>query len=241
MDLSLPALKVSELRVETFPSWAVAKARGKAPIFDFCICTCSCGASAASQSTIMGSVFKDFLLDRAGLNNVVLHTLFVRQALPKLGQSTERKAPASVKGRCETFCDTFALSHPSHHRTLPPCLVQVHAFCHSGRDAKKLCLYESQRWEMAVPPNGIELLHEEIKVESFGSNTGCIACFLAIICLLCSTFSSQESMHPPLLWAMKQRLQQVDWSVNRMADHVYVADSAGPRAHQDETRSSTKG
>ncbi len=237
MDSSLPVLKIPELRVETFPSCAVAKARGKVPIFDFCTCTCSCGASAAYESTMMGSVFKDFLLDRAGLNNVVLHTLFVRQALPKLGQSAELKAPASVKARCETFFDTFALSHTSHRRTLPPCLVQVHASCHSGRDAKKLCLYESQRWEMAAPPNGIELLHEKIKVESFGSSTGCNACFLAIICFLC-TFSGQESMHPPLLWAMKRRLQQVDWS--GIADYVYVADSAGPRAHKDPTRPSTR-
>ena len=57
-----------------------------------------------------------------------------------------------------------------------------------------------------------------------------------------SQLSIQANMHPPLLWAMKRRLKQVDWTVTCIAGFIDVAasDHAQARAHQNLSRPLTQ-
>ena len=60
----------------------------------------------------MHLVLKDFLLDRAGLNNVVLFMLTVHQALPKLHGSEPKTT--NVSERCRSSYGISAFGHSSN-------------------------------------------------------------------------------------------------------------------------------
>ena len=71
------------------------------------------------EFALRGFVFNGFLLDRAELNNVVLHMLFVHQTFPMLQQRSEPKARTSLKIRCQSSCDNVPFAHRSNHGILP--------------------------------------------------------------------------------------------------------------------------
>ena len=182
----------------------------------------------------MGCVFKDFLFDRAGSNNVVLHTFFVHRALPELWQSI----PASAKVKCQRFCNSFAFVHRSNYG-VPPYTVQIHVSCHSGRlaewDTQKFVQKPTLADDSACKRNSASTRKMLEQVQS--KHLRARKCVQKLDRE--SQLSIQANVHPPLLWAMKRRLKQVDWTVTCMIiSYIYVAasDHAQARAHQNLSR-----
>ena len=166
----------------------------------------------------------------------MLHTFFVHGALPEW-----QSIPASAKVKCQSFCNSFAFVHRSNYG-VPPSTVQIHVSCHSGRLAK----WDTQKFvqkprladDSACTRNSASTRKMLEQVQS--KHLRARKCVRKLDRE--SQLSIQANMHPPLLWAMKRRLKQVDWTVTCIADYIYVAasDHAQARAHQNLSRPLTK-